>query len=87
MVNQNQIQKRFYNIIENTDQYYLYLYDWRVIESESNESDFKDVDIWINFEDEALIDEYICVIAKVDDEGGNINHMISQNLRDTLDHT
>ncbi len=52
-----------------------------MIESESNESDFKDVDIWINFEDEALIDEYICVIAKVDDEGGNINHMISQNLR------
>ncbi|EHR94931.1 transcriptional regulator, AraC family [Staphylococcus epidermidis VCU123] len=81
MTNQNQIEQRFYNIIENADQYYLYLYDWRVIESESNESDFKDVDIWINFEDEALIDEYICVIAKVDDEGGNINHMISQNLR------
>lgn len=47
-----------------------------MIESEFNESDFKDVDIWINFEDEVLIDEYICVIVKVDDEGGNINYMI-----------
>ena len=81
MMNQTKVEQRFYNITEDTDRYLLYLFDWRVIESESSVDDFNDVDVYINFDNKSLTDEYICVIAKIDDESGNINHIISPELR------
>nr|WP_083327803.1 AraC family transcriptional regulator [Staphylococcus sp. HMSC62A08] len=85
MINQNKCEKRFYNIVENEDRYLLYLFDWRVIESESKGDNFNDIEVDISFEDPQLADEYICVMAKIDNESGNINHIISQELRSKYD--
>lgn len=81
MINQNKVKNGFYNIIDSSDRYLLYLYDWRVIESESSIDNFNNIDIYINFCEEELKDEYICMIVKVDNESGNINHIIPPNLR------
>lgn len=81
MINQNKVKNGFYNIIDSSDRYLLYLYDWRVVESESSIDNFNNIDIYINFCEEELKDEYICMIVKVDNESGNINHIIPPNLR------
>lgn len=49
MINQNKVKNGFYNIIDSSDRYLLYLYDWRVIESESSIDNFNNIDIYINF--------------------------------------
>lgn len=81
MINQNKVKNGFYNIIDSSDRYLLYLYDWRVVESESSIDNFNNIDIYINFCEEELKDEYICMIVKVDNESGDINHIIPPNLR------
>ncbi len=66
------------------EHYYLNLviYDWRVIESETIMSNFEDSQVYINFKNNVLNDKYLIVIETLDENSGNINHLISKELRD-----
>lgn len=71
-----------YIIVDNNQSSTVFVYDWRVIESESNESDYSNAEVLINFKNEAYRKEYLVKIEKVDDQSGNINHIFPRTLRD-----
>ncbi|HCD3413446.1 TPA: AraC family transcriptional regulator, partial [Staphylococcus aureus] len=54
----------------------------RVIESETIMSNFEDSQVYINFKNNVLNDKYLIVIETLDENSGNINHLISKELRD-----
>lgn len=53
-----------------------------MIESETIMSNFEDSQVYINFKNNVLNDKYLIVIETLDENSGNINHLISKELRD-----
>ncbi len=45
-------------------------------------SNFEDSQVYINFKNNVLNDKYLIVIETLDENSGNINHLISKELRD-----
>lgn len=76
-----------YIIIDDENKYSVFIYDWRVLESESKDIDYDQTDVYIDFKDEQLKDNYLVKIQLIDDYHGNINHVISQNIREKYEWT
>ncbi len=49
--------------------------------SETIMSNFEDSQVYINFKNNVLNDKYLIVIETLDENSGNINHLISKELR------
>lgn len=81
-VSRAKYDSNYYSIIDVEDYYCLVVYDWRVIEQESLNTEIDDSEIYINFKDNALDDKYLIIIETFDEISGNINHLISKDLRD-----
>ncbi|MBO1198843.1 helix-turn-helix transcriptional regulator [Staphylococcus simiae] len=81
-VSRAKYDSNYYSIIDVADYYCLVVYDWRVIEQESLNTTIDDSEIYINFKDNMLDDKYLIIIETFDENSGNINHLISKDLRD-----
>lgn len=81
-VSKPKYENSYYSIIDIENYYCLVVYDWRVIESETVISDFEDSQVYINFKNNVLNDKYLIIIETLDEISGNINHLISKDLRD-----
>ncbi|PTF05127.1 AraC family transcriptional regulator [Staphylococcus devriesei] len=79
---QPKLIKDNYIIVNDEDSYTVFLYDWRVLESESREVDYEQTDTHIDFKNADLKDQYLVKIQKIDDYNGNINHIISPSIRE-----
>ncbi len=81
-VSKPKYENSYYSIFDIENYYCLIIYDWRVIESETIMSNFEDSQVYINFKNNVLNDKYLIVIETLDENSGNINHLISKELRD-----
>ncbi|MDT3100521.1 AraC family transcriptional regulator [Staphylococcus aureus] len=81
-VSKPKYENSYYSIFDIENYYCLVIYDWRVIESETIMSNFEDSQVYINFKNNVLNDKYLIVIETLDENSGNINHLISKELRD-----
>nr|WP_231910050.1 hypothetical protein [Staphylococcus simiae] len=81
-VSRAKYDSNYYSIIDVEDYYCLVVYDWRVIEQEGLNTSIDDSEIYINFKDNTLDDKYLIIIETFDENSGNINHLISKELRD-----
>ncbi len=81
-VSKPKYENSYYSIFD-IENYRLVIYDWRVIESETIMSNFEDSQVYINLpKNNVLNDKYLIVIETLDENSGNINHLISKELRD-----
>lgn len=74
-----------YIITEEKDYYTVFVYDWRVSESESLDVNYGRTDIYIDFNEEQLKRKYLVKIQKIDDYHGNINNVIARDIREKYD--
>lgn len=74
-----------YIVINNGTHYTIFVYDWRVSESESLNADYDQTDIYLDFKNEEYKRNYLVKIQKVDDFHGNIEHVIAKDIRDKYD--
>ncbi|HDE0254778.1 TPA: helix-turn-helix transcriptional regulator [Staphylococcus aureus] len=81
-VSKPKYENSYYSIFDIENYYCLVIYDWRVIESETIMSNFEDSQVYINFKNNVLNDKYLIVIETLDENSGNINHLISKESRD-----
>ncbi|MFV8089662.1 helix-turn-helix transcriptional regulator [Staphylococcus aureus] len=81
-VSKPKYENSYYSIFDIENYHCLVIYDWRVIESETIMSNFEDSQVYINFKNNVLNDKYLIVIETLDENSGNINHLISKELRD-----
>ncbi|WP_258866360.1 hypothetical protein [Staphylococcus petrasii] len=82
MTNQPKYVKDNYIITEEKDYYTVFVYDWRVSESESIDMNYDRADVYIDFKEDQVKGTYLVKIQKIDDYHGNINNVISRDIRD-----
>ncbi|MDK7950549.1 helix-turn-helix domain-containing protein [Staphylococcus lugdunensis] len=87
MMNQSRTIKDNYIVVENEAQYTLFLYDWRVFESEASITYFGDTEVLIHFEEAAEQSIRLIKSEKVDEKNGNINHIINRHIREKYNWT
>lgn len=85
MTNQPKYVKDNYIITEEKDYYTVFVYDWRVSESESIDMNYDRADVYIDFKEDQVKGTYLVKIQKIDDYHGNINNVISKDIRDKYD--
>lgn len=77
-----QYKSEYYSVLRDENFYYIVVYDWRVIEGESA-TDYKESsEVYINFKNQELEDTYVVVIETIDEQSGNMNTLVSKELRE-----
>ncbi|MDU6764087.1 MAG: helix-turn-helix transcriptional regulator, partial [Staphylococcus sp.] len=72
--------KDHYIVIEKENKFILFIYDWRVLESESRNANYEKTDIYVDFKHKTN-KNHLIKIQKIDDYNGNINHIITEDIR------
>ncbi|MGW9856637.1 AraC-like DNA-binding protein [Staphylococcus hominis] len=72
--------KDHYIMMEDDKKFILFIYDWRVLESESRNASYEKTDIYIDFKYKKTKKNLI-KIQKIDEFNGNINHIITDDIR------
>lgn len=72
--------KDHYIVIEKENKFILFIYDWRVLESESRNANYEKTDIYVDFKHKTN-KNHLIKIQQIDDYNGNINHIITEDIR------
>ncbi|MGC9604944.1 hypothetical protein ACO2FP_11510 [Staphylococcus warneri] len=73
--------------VELDDRYVLCLFDWRIIENEATNENYEDSHVYVSFEQTPSNKRYFIFIGKINSYSGNLNHLISKDLRNKYDWT
>lgn len=87
LFNRDFVDASYYKKVELEDRYVLYLYDWRVIENESADNEYGDSNVYISFNEMPTYKNHLIFIGKINNYSGNLNHLISKDLRNKYEWT
>lgn len=87
LFNQEYVDANYYKKVELDDRYVLCLFDWRIIENEATNENYEDSHVYVSFDQTLSNKRYFIFIGKINSYSGNLNHLISKDLRNKYDWT